>query len=175
MQGRLFSYLDTQLIRLGGPNFNEIPINRPIAPVHTLQRDGHMRQEINRGARRLRAELARRRLPVPVRDEGRRVPHRAPRASRARRSASARGEKFFDHFTQARMFFISQTAPEQQHIVDALQFELGKVTVPAIRERMVGILGLIHDGAGHPGGGGPRHQEAAEDRGPHQPRLPRRA
>ena len=144
MQGRLFSYLDTQLLRLGGPNFNEIPINRPLAPVHTLQRDGHMRQEINQG-----------RVAYEPNSLGGGCPYQAamkdggfrsfPRAVEGTKVRSARGEKFFDHFTQARMFFISQSAPEQQHIVDAFQFELGKVTVPAIRERMVGILGLVHE------------------------------
>jgi catalase len=145
MQGRLFSYLDTQLIRLGGPNFNEIPINRPVAPVHTLQRDGHMRQEINQGRVAYEPNSLGGGCPFQsaMKDGGFRT---VPRAVEGTKVRGARGEKFFDHFSQARMFFISQTAPEQQHIVDALQFELGKVTVPAIRERMIAILGLIHDG-----------------------------
>ena len=145
MQGRLFSYLDTQLIRLGGPNFNEIPINRPVAPVHTLQRDGHMRQEINQGRVAYEPNSLGGGCPFQsaMKDGGFRT---VPRAVEGTKIRSARPEKFFDHFSQARMFFISQTAPEQQHIVDALQFELGKLTVPAIRERMVAILGMIHDG-----------------------------
>lgn len=69
-----------------------------------------------------------------------------PREIEGMKVRSARDPKFFDHFTQARMFFISQSEPERQHIVDAFRFELGKVTVPAIRERMVGMLGLVHDG-----------------------------
>jgi catalase len=144
MQGRLFSYLDTQLIRLGGPNFNEIPINRPVAPVHTLQRDGHVRHEVNRGRVSYEPNSLGGGCPFQsaLKDGGFRTVPRAVEGTKIR----GRGEKFFDHFTQARMFFISQTAPEQQHIVDAFQFELGKVTVPAIRERMVGILALIHDG-----------------------------
>jgi catalase len=144
LQGRLFSYLDTQLIRLGGPNFNEIPINRPIAPVHTLQRDGHMRQEINQGRVAYEPNSLGGGCPFQsaMKEGGFRT---VPRAVEGTKIRSARGEKFFDHFTQARMFFISQSEPEQQHIVDAFQFELGKVTVPAIRERMVAILGLVYE------------------------------
>jgi catalase len=143
LQGRLFSYLDTQLIRLGGPNFNEIPINRPLAPVHTLQRDGHMRQEINQGRVAYEPNSLGGGCPfqAAMKDGGFRS---VPRAVEGTKVRSVRGEKFFDHFTQARMFFISQSALEQQHIVDAFQFELGKVTVPAIRERMVAILGLVY-------------------------------
>jgi catalase len=145
LQGRLFSYLDTQLIRLGGPNFNEIPINRAIAPIHTLQRDGHMRQEINQGRVAYEPNSLGGGCPFQsaMKDGGFRT---APRAVEGTKVRSARGEKFFDHFTQARMFFVSQSEPEQQHIVEAFQFELGKVTVAAIRERMLAILGLVHEG-----------------------------
>jgi catalase len=144
MQGRLFSYQDTQLIRLGGPNFNEIPINRPIAPVHTLQRDGHMRQEINQGRVAYEPNSLGGGCPfqAAMKDGGFRT---VPRAVEGTKVRSARSEKFFDHFTQARMFFISQSEPEKQHIVDALQFELGKVTVPAIRERMIAVLDQVHE------------------------------
>jgi catalase len=144
LQGRLFSYTDTQLIRLGGPNFNEIPINRPVAPVHTLQRDGHMRQEINQGRVSYEPNSLGGNCPFQsdMKDGGFRS---FPRAVEGTKIRGARSEKFFDHFTQARMFFISQSRPEQQHIVDAFQFELGKVTVPQVRERMVAILGLVHE------------------------------
>ena len=143
MQGRLFSYLDTQLIRLGGPNFNEIPINQPIAPVHTLQRDGHMRQEINQGRVSYEPNTLGSGCPFQtgMKEGGFRS---APRAVEGEKVRSARGAKFFDHFSQARLFFLSQTEPERQHIVEAFQFELGKLTVPAIRERMLGILNLVH-------------------------------
>ncbi|MEA2336068.1 MAG: catalase, partial [Thermoanaerobaculia bacterium] len=141
MQGRLFSYLDTQLLRLGGPNFHEIPINRPIAPVHNLQRDGHMRQTINTG-----------RVAYEPNTLGGGCPFQAGAADAGFASFAekingskvrARSEKFFDHFTQALMFWRSQSDPEKEHIVQALQFELGKVTVPAVRERMVAMLNQV--------------------------------
>jgi catalase len=141
LQGRLFSYLDTQLIRLGGPNFHEIPINRPVAPVHNLQRDGHMRQTINQG-----------RVAYEPNTLGGGCPFQAGAADGGFASyrqpmqgvkARTRSDKFFDHFSQALMFWRSQSDPEKQHIVEALQFELGKVTVPAIRNRMVGMLNQV--------------------------------
>ncbi len=145
MQGRLFSYFDTQLLRLGGPNSNEIPINRPLAEVHSLQRDGLMRQQINEGRVAYEPNTLGGGCPfqTAMKDGGFRT---FPRALEGGKVRGARGPKFFDHFTQARMFFISQSEPEQQHIVDAYTFELSKVTVPAVRDRMVGVLGLIHDG-----------------------------
>jgi len=141
MQGRLFSYLDTQLTRLGGPNFHEIPINRSVAPVHNLQRDGHMRQTINQG-----------RVAYEPNTLGGGCPFQAGAADNGFVShpermqgvkVRARSEKFFDHFSQALMFWRSQSDPEKEHIVQALQFELGKVTVPAVRERMVSLLNQV--------------------------------
>jgi catalase len=142
MQGRLFSYLDTQLIRLGGPNFHEIPINRPLAPVHNLQRDGHMRQTINEG-----------RIAYEPNTLGGGCPFQAgaknggfvsfPRQLGGVKVRGQRSEKFFDHFSQALLFWQSQSPPEQQHIVEALQFELGKCEVVAVRERMVGMLAQV--------------------------------
>ncbi len=141
MQGRLFSYTDTQLLRLGGPNFHEIPINRPVAPMHNNQRDGHMRQEINRG-----------RVSYNPNSLGGGCPMQVPQAAggyvtfpAATEGAKvrARGESFFDHYSQARMFFMSQAEHERQHIIKALRFELGKVETVEIRERMVGHLAQI--------------------------------
>lgn len=141
LQGRLFSYTDTQLIRLGGPNFHEIPINRPIAPVHNNQRDGYMRQTINRG-----------RSSYDPNTLGGGCPFQAGFAEGGFASYAekidgqkirARSESFFDHFSQAALFYNSQSEPEQDHIVNALQFELGKVETPAIRERMVYVLSQI--------------------------------
>jgi catalase len=141
LQGRLFSYTDTQLSRLGSPNFHEIPINRSIAPVHNNQRDAHMRQTINRG-----------RVAYEPNSLGGGCPFQAKMseggfASYAERidasKVRGRSESFFDHFSQATLFYNSQSEPEKNHIVNALRFELGKVETPAIRERMVGLLSQV--------------------------------
>ena len=141
LQGRLFSYTDTQLIRLGGPNFHEIPINRSVAPIHNNQRDGFMRQTINRDRTSYHPNSLGGGCPMQAgRRQGGFVTY--PAAIDAEK-ARARGEKFFDHFSQATLFWNSQSAPEQEHIVQALQFELGKVEVPAIRERMLVMLAQV--------------------------------
>ena len=141
LQGRLFSYTDTQLKRLGSPNFHEIPINRPVTPVHNNQRDGMMRQAINTG-----------RVSYEPNTLGGGCPMQAKAAmggfvSHAEKvdgnKIRARSDSFFDHFSQATLFYNSQSQPEKDHIVRAFRFELGKVEVPAIRERMVGILGMV--------------------------------
>ena len=141
LQGRLFSYTDTQLIRLGGPNFHEIPINRPVAPTHNNQRDGYMRQTINRSRTSYEPNSISGGCPFQAgREIGGFVSHAEKIAASKVR---ARGESFFDHFSQATMFYRSQSEPEQNHIVKALRFELGKVEIPAIRERMVGLLSFV--------------------------------
>ncbi|MGB8192201.1 MAG: catalase, partial [Chitinophagaceae bacterium] len=144
MQGRLFSYTDTQLIRLGGPNFHEIPINRPIVPVHNNQRDGHMRQTINKGKASYSPNSLGGGCPFQAgkMDGGfASHPERIDAHKIRERSAS-----FFDHFSQAKLFFNSQSEPEKNHIVDALSFELGKVQTVAIRERMLRILAQVDKG-----------------------------
>jgi len=144
LQGRLFSYTDTQLIRLGGPNFHEIPINRPVVPVHNNQRDGYMRQTINRGKTSYGPNAISDNDPKQVKaaDGGFTSYNERIDARKIR----ARSKSFFDHFSQARLFFNSQSAPEQNHIVDALSFELGKVKAIEIRERMLAILAQIDKG-----------------------------
>ena len=138
LAGRIHSYVDTQISRLGGPNFHEIPINAPVAPVHNNQRDGMHRQAIHRGRVVLRAQLARWRVPVPGRRAGLRV---LPRASRGDdHKVRGKAERFADHYTQATLFWNSQSAVEQQHIINAFRFELAKVQTPAVRERMVSGL-----------------------------------
>ncbi len=143
LQGRLFSYTDTQLSRLGSPNFHEIPINRTIAPMHNNQRDGHMRQEINVG-----------RVSYSPNSLGGGYPAQAKEAQGGFVSYSerieahkvrTRSESFSDHFSQAALFFNSQTEPEQNHIIKALRFELSKVETVAIRERMLGLLSQVDD------------------------------
>lgn len=144
MQGRLFSYTDTQLIRLGGPNFHEIPINRPVVDVHNNQRDGHMRQTINKGKVSYSPNSLGGGCPFQAgaKDGGfTSYPERID-AHKIR----GRSKSFFDHFSQARLFFNSQSPAEQNHLIDAFSFELGKVATVAIRERMLGILSLVDKG-----------------------------
>ncbi|MDN8616103.1 catalase [Variovorax ginsengisoli] len=141
LAGRIHSYVDTQISRLGGPNFHELPINAPVAQVHNNQRDGMHRQAIHRG-----------RVAYEPNSLAGGCPFQAGAAqgftSVARRidaKASAdksriKPEKFADHYTQARLFFESQSEAEKAHIGNAFRFELSKVTVPAIRERMVASL-----------------------------------
>ena len=141
LAGRIHSYVDTQISRLGGPNFHEIPINSPIAPVHNNQRDGMHRQAIARG-----------RVSYEPNSLGGGCPFQAGAAQgftsvaarlQAREDQAkvrAKPELFAEHYNQARLFYESQTPPEQAHIAAAFRFELSKVTVPAIRERMVASL-----------------------------------
>jgi catalase len=141
LQGRLFSYSDTQLSRLGSANFHEIPINRPIAPVSNNQRDGHMRQTIVKG--RISYEPNSLGCGWPMQqspDQGGFASHREPMHGEKIRQRSA---SFADHFSQAALFWRSQSAWEKDHIVSAFLFELGKVEVEAIRERMVSMLNQI--------------------------------
>ncbi|MFO7664388.1 MAG: catalase [Chloroflexota bacterium] len=138
LQGRLFSYLDTQLIRLGGPNFNEIPINRPIAPVHNNQRDGFMRQTINKGRVHYSPNSLGSGCPMTTPEGMGGYIHYAEHVDGYK--IQARSESFMDHFTQAHMFWKSLSPAEQDHLVDAAHFELGKVESMEVRERMVGLF-----------------------------------
>jgi catalase len=141
LAGRIHSYVDTQISRLGGPNFHEIPINAPIAPVHNNQRDGMHRQAIHRG-----------RVSYEPNSLGGGCPFQAGKTGfvsfpepRQADDHKVRGkpERFADHYTQARLFWNSQTPVERTHIVKAFRFELSKVQTPAIRERMVsGLLNV---------------------------------
>jgi catalase len=140
LQGRLFSYLDTQLSRLGGPNFQQLPINRPRCPMVNFQRDGHMQMEVPRGRVAYEPnsldEAGPRECPVhgfkSVASQGSGVKQRA------------RSETFNDHYSQARLFFLSMSDAEQGHMVFALAFELGKVMALPVRERVLGHLKIIH-------------------------------
>ena len=140
LAGRIHSYFDTQISRLGGPNFHEIPINTPVAQVHNNQRDGMHRQAINRG-----------RVAYEPNSLGGGCPfqHGAARGFTSFPDPSpedkVRGkpEKFADHYTQATLFYNSQTEVEKAHIVRAFRFELTKVQTPAIRKRMVAGLANV--------------------------------
>ena len=135
LQGRNFSYLDTQLKRLGGPNFTHLPINAPKCPMHNFQQDGHMA---------MRNPVGRTNYQPNSHGEGpRESPTRGYRhfpAEEQGTKARLRPESFADHYSQARQFYISQTGAEQRHIASALTFELSKVEMPVIRERMVSHL-----------------------------------
>lgn len=136
LQGRLFSYLDTQLIRLGGPNFHQIPVNAPKCPFANLQRDGHMQMQIPRG--RVNYD------PSSLQQDSPRETTRGFRSFATTPSEGSKGrirvESFADHYTQPRLFYRSQSAPEQSHIASALVFELSKVETAHVREAIVGHL-----------------------------------
>ena len=139
LQGRNFSYLDTQLKRLGGPNFTQIPINRPQCPMHNFQRDGHMQMDVPKGQVDYEPNSLSQDGPREDPAKGFQsfpAPEAGPRVR-------ARSETFADHFSQARQFFFSQTRPEQNHIIAALVFELSKVETPAIPARMLGQLANV--------------------------------
>jgi len=139
LQGRLFSYLDTQLSRLGSPNFQEIPINAPKCPWQNLQRDGHMRMRVD---------------PARTSYEPNSLDMNAPREAGAEGFQSIsiptedaklrqRPESFADHYSQALQFFKSLTEPEQRHVVGGFAFELGKCREVKIRRRMLGHLNNV--------------------------------
>jgi catalase len=144
LQGRLFSYLDTQLIRLGGPNFHEIPINRPVAPLHNNQRDGYMRQTINRGQSAHEPNNTRGGCPFQAGMDMSGFTSFAEKIDA--RKIRERHPSFLDHFSQATLFFNSQSETEKNHIIRALRFELGKVETLPIRERMLGLLAHVDRG-----------------------------
>ena len=136
LAGRIHSYIDTQITRLGGANFHEIPINAPLTAPHNNQRDGIHRQAIPRG-----------RVAYEPNSLGGGCPFQGGAAGfvsfpQPLEGDKLRGkpEKFADHYTQATLFYESQTAIEKAHIAGGFRFELSKLTVPAIRERMVSSL-----------------------------------
>jgi catalase len=141
LQGRNFSYLDTQLKRLGSPNFTHIPINAPKCPFQHFQQDGHMA---------IRNPVGRANYQPNSFGEGpREDPQRGFRSFAGLEQGPKvrlRAESFADHYSQARQFFISQTVTEQRHIAMALTFELSKIETPVIRERMVAHLLNIDEG-----------------------------
>jgi catalase len=155
LQGRLFSYTDTQLSRLGGPNFHQLPVNRPRCPVHNFQRDGHLQMAVPKGRVNYEPSSIDR---GETGEAGTADEASGPRESPARGFATVasalagpgpttkqrrRPASFNDHYSQAGQFYRSQTAPEQQHIAQALAFELSKVDIKAIRQRMLGHLLLV--------------------------------
>jgi len=136
LQGRLFSYLDTQLSRLGSPNFQEIPINAPKGPWQNLQRDGHMRMRVDPSRTSYEPNSLDMNAPreagesgfqsIPIQSNGPKLRQRP--------------ESFADHYSQASLFYRSLTESEQQHVAGGFAFELGKCTEVKIRRRMLGHL-----------------------------------
>ncbi len=135
LQGRNFSYLDTQLKRLGSPNFTHLPVNAPKCPFANFQQDGHMTLANPPG----RANYEPNSWGIGPREDPS-TGYRSFEATESGPKRRIRPESFADHYSQARQFFISQTAVEQRHIIDAFTFELSKVERPDIRERVVANL-----------------------------------
>jgi catalase len=139
LQGRNLSYVDTQLSRLGGPNYAQLPVNAPRCPVMNMQRDGHMQM----GAQKGRVSYS----PSSLEADSPRVDPKHGLNSFAEPMHSdklrIRSESFADHFSQALMFFNSQTETEQNHIIAGFIFELSKVETKAVRTRMVGQLANV--------------------------------
>jgi catalase len=159
LQGRLFSYTDTQISRLGGPNFHEIPINRPVSPYQNNQRDGMHRQTINVGQASYEPNSLNDAWPKetdPADRDGGFESYPEPMEGTKIR---VRSESFADHFSQAALFYQSMSDVEKEHIAAAYQFELGKVTRPEIRARVVneilanfdaGLAATVAEGLGLP-------------------------
>jgi len=140
LQGRLFSYLDTQLKRLGSPNFHQIPINQPKCPFQNFQRDGHMQTAVPKG----RANYEPNSLGEQGEDKG---PRECPSAGFTSFDEAVEGSKlrvraasFADHYSQARLFYRSLHPAEQAHLASAFVFELSKLKLTAARDRMVSNL-----------------------------------
>jgi catalase len=136
LQGRLFSYQDTQLKRLGSPNFHQIPINQPKCPFHNLQRDGHMQMSVPKGQVNYEPSS----LGEDIKRESQASGYRTFPNPESGEQLRVRPETFADHYTQARLFFKSQTEPEQNHIVSALIFELSRCNVPRVRQAVLSRL-----------------------------------
>ena len=141
LAGRHHSYLDTQISRLGGANFHELPINAPLAPVHNNQRDGIHRQAIARGRVAYEPNSLAGGCPFQAGMKGFvSFPKAIAENNEPIDKVRGKPEKFAEHYNQAALFFNSQMPVEQAHIIGAFRFELSKVTVPAIRKRMVSGL-----------------------------------
>jgi catalase len=145
LQGRLFSYLDTQLSRLGSPNFHQIPINAPKCPFSNHQRDGHMQMEQPEG--RVSYEPTSLSKNSPREDPAKGL--RSAPINETGEKGRVRPESFADHYSQGRQFYLSQTGYEQAHIASALVFELSKVEHQHVREAMVGHLRHIEEDLAH--------------------------
>ena len=142
LQGRNHSYIDTQISRLGGANFHELPINAPLAQVHNNQRDGMHRQAVHRGRANYEPNSLAGGCPFQAGLQGFVSFPQATEGDKMR----GKPEKFAEHYSQARLFWISQSAVEQNHIANAFRFELTRVQTPAVRMRVVSMLANVDAG-----------------------------
>lgn len=141
LQGRLFSYTDTQLIRLGGPNFHEIPINRPVCPFHNNQYDGYHRMTINKGPVAYHKNSMQNNDPSPATaEEGGYVHYQEKIEGRKVRQ---RSDSFKDHYSQAKLFWNSMSEVEKQHMIEAFRFEVGKVQNKDVKQQVVDMFSNV--------------------------------
>ena len=140
LQGRLFSYTDTQISRLGGPNFHEIPINRPTCPYHNFQRDGMHRMDIDTNPANYEPNSINDNWPRETPPAAKRGGFESYQERVDGNKVRERSPSFGEYYSHPRLFWNSQTPVEQQHIIDAFSFELGKLSRPYIRERVVDQL-----------------------------------
>ncbi|MEA1855131.1 catalase [Cytobacillus sp. OWB-43] len=142
LQARLFSYTDTQLIRLGGPNFHELPINRPVCPFHNNQRDGYGRQTINTGQAAYHNNTLANGSPNTVEESEGGYAHYQEKVEG--RKIRERSDSFEDHFSQATLYWNSLSDIEKEHTISAFQFELSKVESQAVKERVVEMFSHVN-------------------------------
>ncbi len=140
LQGRLFSYTDTQITRLGGPNFDEIPLNRPACPYHNFPRQGMHRMDIDTNPANYEPNSINDNWPRETPPQPRRGGFESYQERIEGHKVRERSPSFGEYYSQPRLFWLSQTPVEQQHIIDAFSFELGKVARAYIRERVVDHL-----------------------------------
>ena len=141
LQGRLFSYTDTQLSRLGGPNFHEIPINRSVAPVNNNQRDGMHRMAINQGQVSYHKNGLANNSPEPASEAEGGYAHYQEKVDG--RKVRQRSESFKDHYSQAKLFWNSMTDVEKEHIIEAFHFEVGKVKSKDLQQQIVEMFSNV--------------------------------
>ena len=142
LQGRLFSYTDTQLIRLGGPNFHELPINRPVCPFHNNQRDGYHRMTINKGPVSYHKNSLANNTPATSTPEEGGFEHYQEKVEG--RKVRNRSDSFRDHFSQATLFWNSMSDIEKEHIIDAFSFEVGKVKNKDVQQQVVDMFANVN-------------------------------
>ncbi|RJS60830.1 catalase [Bacillus sp. PK3_68] len=143
LQGRLFSYTDTQLIRLGGPNFHQIPINRPVAPVHNNQREGYHQMNIDKGQVSYHKNSLQENDPRPASEEEGGYVHYQEKMEG--KKVRQRSDSFKDHYSQAKLFWNSMTDIEKEHIIEAFHFEVGKVQSKEVRQQVVDVFANVDE------------------------------